>query len=67
MDTAMLAKNIITEKIKTLWGQFQRQKSYFPNIPMWWDRYCKKKLNRYFHRAQVRRRSEHRAMKNYFE
>jgi hypothetical protein len=40
--TTMLAENIITEEIKTLWGQFQRQKSYFPSIPTWWDRYSKR-------------------------
>jgi hypothetical protein len=65
MDTAMLAEQTIIEETKTLWGQFQHQKHYFQNISMCWDRYCKKKLTRYFHRAQARRHNEHRTLMNY--
>jgi len=42
IDSAVISENAFTEKLRTLWGQLQRQKGYFPDLIMWWDRLCKK-------------------------
>jgi len=38
MDSAVIIENACTEKLRTVWGQLQRQKGYFPDLTMWWDR-----------------------------
>jgi len=37
IDSAVITENACTEKLRTLWGQLQRQKGYFPDLIMWWD------------------------------
>jgi len=47
MDSAVITENASMEKLRTLWGQLQRQKGYFPDLTMWWDGLCKKKIQLY--------------------
>jgi len=66
LDGTLLEDSTITEQLTTLLGQLQQQKRCFPNAPMWWDRYCKRRLTRFMQRAQAERHREHRAMESYF-
>jgi len=36
MDSAVITENACTEKLRTLWGQLQRKKGYFPDLTMKW-------------------------------
>jgi len=50
MDSAVINENACTEKLRTLWGQLQRQKGYVPDLTMWWDRLCKNKIRQLYER-----------------
>ena len=65
MDTAVIAENAWREKLGTLWGQLQRQKGCFPDLTMWWDRLCKKKIRQLYQREQAERRRDHCMMENH--
>ena len=53
MDSAGIAENACTEKLRTLWVQLQRQKGYFPDLTMWWDRLRKNKIRQLYQREQA--------------
>ena len=44
MGSGVITENACTENFKTLWGQLQTEKGYFPDLTMWWDRLYKKKI-----------------------
>jgi len=64
MDSAVIAENACTAKFRNLWGQLQRQKGYFPDLTMWWDRLCKKKIRQLLQREQAESRRDHRMTEN---
>ena len=53
MDSAVITENACTEKLRTLWGQLQRQEGYLPDLTMWWVRLCKKKIRQLYQREQA--------------
>ena len=65
MDSAVVIENSCTEKLRTLWGSLQRQKGYFADSTMWWDRLCKRKIRQLFQREQTERQRERRMMENH--
>jgi len=65
MDSAVITENACTEKLRTLCRQLQRQKGYFPDLTMWWDRLCKKKIRQLYQREQAERRRDHCMMENH--
>ena len=65
MDSTVITENASTEKLRTLWGQIQRQKGYLPDQPMWWDRLCKKKIRQLYQREQAEHRRDRRMMENH--
>jgi len=65
MESAVITENACTEKLRTLWGQLQRQEGYFPDLTMWWDRLCKKKIRQLYQREQAEHLRDHCMMENH--
>jgi hypothetical protein len=55
IDSAVLIENAYKEKLITLWGSLQRQKRYFADSTMWWDRLSKRTIRQVFQREQAER------------
>jgi hypothetical protein len=66
MDDTLLDDTIIMEQLRDIRGQLKQQQRFFPNMPMWWDRCCKRRIIRFLKWAQAERSREHRAMVNYY-
>jgi exonuclease III len=65
LDCTLLEDGDVKDQITTLWGRLQQKRCY-PDAPMWWDRYCKRRLTPFMQRAQAERHKEHRAMENFY-
>jgi len=65
MDSAVITENARTDKLRTLWGQLQRQKRYFLDLIMWWYLLRKKKIRQLYQREQAERRSDHCMLENH--
>ena len=65
MDSAVITENTCTENLRTVLGQLQWQKRYFPDLTVWWDRLCKKKIRRLYQREQAGRRRFYCMMENH--
>ena len=65
LNNTILTENQCKEAIRTQWEQRKKQKPNFPNINMWWDRYCKKKIRQVFQKQQGERRRDKRNMNVY--
>ena len=65
MDSTVITQNACTEKLRILCEHLRRQKEYFAESSMYWDRFCKRKIRQLFEREQAERRREHRMMENH--
>jgi len=66
MDARILEDKTVIERFKILWDQLRGQKNVFPNIPMWWERACKWRIQGFFRKVQADHRRDHRAIENYY-
>jgi len=66
MDGRILDGKTIIEQFKSIWDQLKRLKHAFPNVPMWWERACKQRIEYFLRRVKADRRRDQRALENFY-
>jgi hypothetical protein len=66
LNSSLLNEQHVLETFKQQWTLWKRQQHLFPNVNLWWWRYCKRRLRQVFQRAEEERRRDFRNMGNFY-
>jgi hypothetical protein len=62
---ALLRDNELKTQIRQQWSKWQTQRSWYPNINIWWDEYVKPRLQRYMRRWVAEQQRDFKMMENH--
>ena len=65
LDPTMLRDEELRNQLRQKWSRWQTQKSWYPNINIWWDQYVKPRLQRYMRRWGAEWRRDFKFMKDH--